>query len=90
MMPNVEREPSSEEIPTAREVPSGKWIIAVDRASQLIHRAILRLESHEELEDVAAALEDLRNAAELTHGQPSSASSTASGVVRAIAPSPHP
>jgi hypothetical protein len=70
-MHTLERERDEDEVPTAREVPSGKWIIAVDRAQQFIRRAIERLEAHGEIPDVAAALEDLRAAASLAGGGPS-------------------
>ncbi|HZU82379.1 MAG TPA: hypothetical protein VE987_05665 [Polyangiaceae bacterium] len=69
-MHTLERERDEDEIPTAREVPSGKWIVAVDRAQQLIRTAIDRLEAHAHIADVAAAIEDLRAAAALTRGTP--------------------
>jgi hypothetical protein len=62
------RHREQDEIPTAREVPSGKWIVAVDRAQQLIRLAIDRLRPHDQIPEIAAAIEDLRTAAALARG----------------------
>jgi hypothetical protein len=55
-----------DEIPTQRDAPSGKWIVAVDRGGKLIESAIARLEAGGDLE---AALSELRDAHRLVNGR---------------------
>lgn len=68
MQSNVVAQEDDDE-PTVRDAPSGRWVIAVDRAQGLIRTAIERLEGHDEIEDVGLAIEDLRRAETLAGGR---------------------
>jgi hypothetical protein len=57
---------SEDEEPTARESPSGRWIVAVDRGARKLEGAIARLEAGA---DVAEVLDELREAHALVDGR---------------------
>jgi hypothetical protein len=56
----------AEEVPTLRESPSGRWIVAVDRGARKLEGAIARLEAGA---DVAEVLDELREAHALVDGR---------------------
>ena len=50
---------------TKREVPSGRWIVAVDRGARTLEGAIARIEAGA---DVADVLDELKRAHALVNG----------------------
>jgi hypothetical protein len=62
MQANVRQEDFEDERPTAREAPSGRWIVAVDRGARKLEAAIALLEAG------ADVLGELREIHQLVNG----------------------